>query len=152
MHEIDEAFGFDAANQRVRPLHVKLIPAHVRHVHSVWDTADPAAKKIQTAMQAKFFTFREQEVHAQTDAKRRRSGPYLSEKRLDESKLAEILHRVTERPHAGKNQLAGVANIIGARSDANIVSKPPKSIFDAAEIVQFVIDDSDHENLQHAFG
>ena len=39
-----------------------------------------------------------------------------------------------------------VADVLGIRRHANIVAKSPQRVLDAAKIVQFVIDDCDHDS------
>src|SRR5437868_2490089 len=95
-------------------------------------------------MFAELFTLREQEVHAETDSQRRCPRADLFAEWLRQPESVQVPHSIAERADSRKNQLCSGADVSGIRSHQHVVSKPPQRILQAAQIVQFVIDDCYH--------
>ena len=94
---------------------------------------------------SELFAFREEQMHAKANAQRWRACLDFFDERPCKSKLLQISNAVAERADAGQDQLFRLSHIFRIRCDENIVAKPAQRIFQAAKIVQFVINDGDHK-------
>src|SRR5439155_8896599 len=96
-------------------------------------------------MQTELFAFGTQQMHSETDSEGWRSRLYFFDEGFGQSKLSQIPHAVTKGANAGKDQLLRCANVVRIRSDPHIMAEPAQCVFQAAEVIQFVVDNRNHD-------
>jgi hypothetical protein len=83
-------------------------------------------------------------MHAQADPECRDSGLYPFHERFKKAELPDICNPVTESAHARKNELRRGAYLFRIRGNPYLVPQSPQRILNAAQVVQFVINDRNH--------
>ena len=125
-----------------------MIPADVRNLvirrHYAFHGDHPARTQSQSRMNAVFFAFLKQKLHAQTDAHQGFAAAGLRNDHLIQTVFPQLIRRITERAHAGQKDFVGGAEDCRVTGDGDICADGFQRTLEGKEVSHAVIYDGNH--------
>src|SRR5215470_8235997 len=83
-------------------------------------------------------------MHAEADPERGDAGSHFFDEWRREPETVQVAHSVAERAHARENELRSNSYVVRVGRDAHVMAEAAQGVFQAAEVIQLVINDRDH--------
>ncbi len=141
--EVEVGVVRDALEHRVLASQLHRVPAHVRHRHAGGKPRDLARQHAEAVVAPTFLGVVEEGLLAHADAEERLACGDVVEDGLDDSAVAEVVHRVGGGANAGQNEPGSARNPFGIVADEHVGATVDERTFNGARIASAVVDDND---------